>query len=123
VWEFIMDGSALGYATGNYIERLARRWRAAVQVYLQHSESSTLVRYEDFLSDKPAFIRDLASRVGLESRVDISHRVDHQWVHRGNSKVSWSDFFSAGNLKRIEDICHEEMEAVGYPIDQDKARH
>jgi len=114
VWEFIMDGAALGYATGNYIERLARRWRAAIQVYLEHSESATLVRYEDFLSDKSAFISNLASRVGLERCVDISHRVDHQWVHRGNSAVSWPDFFGMDNLRLIEKTCRDEMEAVGY---------
>jgi len=51
-WKQVLDGSWMGLEGETYIDMLAARWAAAVQVYLDSSDCIELIRYEDFCDNK-----------------------------------------------------------------------
>lgn len=110
----ILDGALGGHAGENYIDTLARRWNKATQIYLDNADRMALIRYEDFCADKQGRIRALAETLGLDPRHDISEDVDVQYQPRGNRDVDWEEFFGQRNLRLIERVCAEHMQAVGY---------
>lgn len=103
---------------GGLVRRLAARWRDAVGVYYRAEAASVdvhLVRYEDFLEDKEAYIRELARRVGRRPGRSISNRVDVQFQPRGSHRgLGWESFYSRRNLAIIEELCGREMDRLGY---------
>jgi hypothetical protein len=117
-WHAIVEGRGLAITEGNYISRLAQRWSAGVRCYSQQRASVEMVRYEDFLADKPGCIADLAGRVGLPIVADIRKDQDRQYQPRGNRSVSLDAFFGEKNLDLIESICAPEMALVGYTRQQ-----
>ncbi len=98
----------------HYIDFLAARWNLAADVYLRNSSKMVLVRYEDFCSDKVGVIEEIASKLGIEKKNDISDKVDVQYQPRGDRNISWLDFFGIENLLRIEKICKDNMKKFGY---------
>jgi hypothetical protein len=120
-WQAIVDGRGLGITEGNYISRLAQRWSAGVRCYLEQPASIEMVRYEDFLADKPGCIANLAERVGLPIVADIRKDQDRQYQPRGNCNVSLDAFFGQKNLDIIERVCAHEMALVGYTRPQSSA--
>ncbi len=74
-----------------------------------------LIRYEDFIKDKEKEIYHLADRLDLDLRHDISHKVNIQYQSKGRSDVTPVAFFGEKNLRRIETVCHVQMERFGYP--------
>lgn len=115
VWKLVLDGRWLGLDGANYIEMLAQRWNLTSDVFLRHPGDVILQRYEDFLEDKTGATERLATRLGLERRRDIASRLDRAYQPRGDQNISWSDFYGPVNLQRIEAICAERMEQLGYP--------
>lgn len=118
-WRGTINGEYLGLEGKNYIETLAARWDLAAKTYLENADNITLIRYEDFCEDKVGEIERLARRVGLEPVSDISDMVDHQYQRRGDKNISWREFFGAENLARIEYICGERMEKLGYELSKE----
>lgn len=114
VWRRIVTGSALEGRRENYVETLAARWNRAAGLYLRHSQTMPLLRYEDFLAGKEAQISELARRLGYAHVNDISDRVDVQFQPSGDACVSW--FFGKHNLQRIQRVCGENMRALGYSL-------
>ncbi|UCH83938.1 MAG: sulfotransferase [Candidatus Latescibacterota bacterium] len=113
-WDLIVDGSWLGLAGANFMEMLAQRWNYIADSYRENPDQMNLLRYESFLKDKMGEISRLAHRLGLETRHDISHRVDHQFQPAGDRDVNWLSFFGPVNLARIETICRERMRVFDY---------
>jgi hypothetical protein len=101
-------------APGHYVERLARRWNQAADVYLQHQDQMVLVRYEDFASEPVATVRRLAASVGLSPAIDISQDVSVRYKSSGAAGIAWRDFFGVSNLSRIEQVCGERMRPFDY---------
>jgi hypothetical protein len=114
VWRRVIDGSLIGLKGANYIEMLAVRWNKAVDIYLENANNITLIRYEDFLNDKVGAINQLALQLGYDAVNDISGKVDIQFQPPGNRDVRWQEFFGTANLDRINLICGERMQRVGY---------
>ncbi|WP_259048521.1 sulfotransferase [Salinibacter ruber] len=114
-WKQVLYGSWMGLEGDTYIDMLAARWKAAAQVYLNHSERIELIRYEDFCAGKVEAIRELADRLCLPQEKEIRDDVDTKFQPRGSNRgVQWTDFFGDENLARIESYCRPEMEKIGY---------
>ncbi|MGB7156882.1 MAG: sulfotransferase [Tepidisphaeraceae bacterium] len=112
-WRAIMDNSWLGLGGANYIEMMASRWNYMADVYLDQPNDIVLLRYEDFMKDKVAAVRDLANRLGLDALRDITRYVDVDFQPRGNRNADRNAFFGA-NLQRIERLCVDRMTKLGY---------
>ena len=112
-WALLMDGTLLGYGGGTYIERLAKRWNRAADVYAP-GEGMALLRYEDFVRDKAGSIARLAAAVRLEPTHDRGRWVDLPYQPPGQKGLSWREFYGPENLTRIESICGERMKRFGY---------
>ncbi|MEY2410289.1 MAG: hypothetical protein QOF48_2959 [Verrucomicrobiota bacterium] len=114
-WRLILDGRWLGLSGRNYIEMMAARWNLIAQTYLAHRDRMILIRYEDFMKDKAVAIARLAERLDLRAVHDIAGKVDVQYQSRGNREVKWIHFFGMENLGRVNALCRENMQALGYP--------
>ncbi len=112
-WELVLDNCWLAMPPSHYIDALAERWSYIARIYLQQPENFVLIQYEDFCRDKVAQLKTLADRLNLKARNDVSDWLDYPFQPQGNRKVSWQEFFQ-DNLSRIESLCHEEMELLGY---------
>lgn len=135
-YSLMVDPSVWGGEGENYVGVLAHRWNRAVDTYLRWPARGQwnvtgsgpdvvavgarsprpieLARYEDFCRDKKGYILDLAARLGVEERRDISGLVDIQYQPAGDHRTSWEGFFGPRNLARITAICGERMSALGY---------
>lgn len=113
-WELIIDGRWLGLRGETYIEMLAERWSHIAGLYLENADRMTLLEYETFSRDKVGALERLATTLGLEKKHDVSHRVNVQFQPAGDRSVRWIDFFGRENLERIERICADNMEKLGY---------
>ena len=97
----------------NYVGRSAERWQQAADVYLDHRDDVTLIRYEDFVKDKRGSIESLAAELGRAVTTDISARVDVQFQPAGKRKVDLRSFFG-DNYAVIERECARGLKAL-YP--------
>jgi hypothetical protein len=113
-WALYLDGSWLGLKPGNYIETMARRWNLGYRFLTANRERTLLVRYEDFLRDKEGVIARAAAGVGLPARYPLGAEADRQYQPKGTGNRDWRAVFGDSNLGRIERICAEGMEALGY---------
>lgn len=115
-WPTVLDGTWFGLAPGNYISQLAQRWNFILDRYDQHRDRITLVRYEDFMADKAAYIQKLVSQLGLGHLVSIDEQVDIQFQPAGDRVTDWAAFFGRQNLSLINEICAPHMQSLGYDI-------
>ena len=115
-WKRAIDGSWLGICGHNYIEHIALRWNAFVDVYFNNCDRMVLVRYEDFVREPEATVFTLADQLGLEHLSSISNLVHVQYKERGNRDVNWHDFYGIENHNRIAKICGSRMIRFGYEI-------
>ena len=115
-WRALFDASRYDSDSTQYIELLASRWNTCAELFLKNQERVLVFKYEDFIKDKLGSIRRISRRLGLEPTVDISSKVNIQYQPAGNRNISWKDFFGEDNLNRIEDICSDRMEKMGYGL-------
>jgi hypothetical protein len=113
-WKIAFDNKQWNSKYEHYIEILADRWRFITEIYLQNPNEFIQVKYEDFKESKIESIRNLAQRLGIAEKNDISSKVDIQYQPKGNNNTSWIDFFGEENLHRIEIICKDHMLQFGY---------
>lgn len=113
-WREILEGQMPAVDGSNYIEKLAHRWDKATSLYKTHQDKIVLIRYEDFVKDKVAEIKQLSRKVGLKPERDISALVDKQYQVRGHQNIAWADFFGEKNVEIIENICKSGMDFLGY---------
>ena len=99
----------------NYVELLACRWNKCVEMYLQYNDMATMVRYEDFVSNKIGTISQLAKKLGVRAKKDISAKLDKQYQRKGDRRNwPWKRFFGTENLLKIEKVCDTYMNEMGY---------
>jgi hypothetical protein len=116
-WHFT-EPELLGLAQGTHIELSAKRWNLCVDMYLRHKEQMILIRYEDFMADRVAFIERLADVLGIQVVKDITPQLDRQFQPRGSDRGrSWDEFFGCDNLAKITELCGSRMRLLGYDID------
>ena len=74
-----------------------------------------LIKYEDFVHNKYASIKNIANELNLKSINDISEILDKQYQPKGKKRdIAVKDFFGEENLSRITNICKENMQKLGY---------
>lgn len=117
-WHILFNGDWLGLSGDGYIEMMAERWRYLTDIYLKNADRMTLIRYEDFRADKQNAIENLAKQLSLPAENDISTLLNVQFQPKGRRDTNLLDFFGAENLRKIELICGQNMEQLGY-----NARH
>ncbi len=116
IWNAILYNHWVGDETRelNYIGRSAERWRKAADLYLATGSETQLIRYEDFNQGKLAAIEDLATRLGLEVKHDVTPYLDVQYQRAGKKVTDYMAFFGADNLATIERECGPVMVPLGY---------
>ncbi|MBN1666888.1 MAG: sulfotransferase [Anaerolineales bacterium] len=112
----LFDQEVWGGENENYVGVLAYRWNKAVDNYRKHAAHAILVRYEDFMLDKLAYIQELACKLDIPAVNNISKRLDLAYQPRGNRNITWDVFFGVDNLQTIHRICGETMLELGYAI-------
>ena len=100
----------------HYIEKMAWRWNDFATTARKCHDKVVLIQYEDFIKDKKKCIEELAGRLGFAVVNDISSRMDRQFQPKGDRSTAWIEFFGPENLKKIENICKENMLHFGYPL-------
>ena len=113
VWRDILSGRDLGLAPDHFVTVLARRWVRAAQICESLGARAIVVRYEDFVRAKKKVIHDIAARLDLAVRKDISTMVDHPFQPSGTSPATTREFFGP-NLSRIDEVCGETASRFGY---------
>jgi hypothetical protein len=113
-WKLVVNGRWLGLSGENYIELLSERWNLMSQIYLKNAPTIEMIRYEDFLKNKRQSIENLAAKLALGVKFDISDKVNVQYQPKGDRSVTWLDFFGKENLARLERRCKNMMEHFGY---------
>jgi len=113
----IVDPNIWGGKRENYVGVLAHKWNMATDNFMRHQDRILLAKYEDFLVDKCSYIARLAQQLDIPKMNDIADKVNIQYQPRGKDRsVPWKDFFGHENLKRIENICGENMKKFGYTV-------
>lgn len=113
-WRRVLTGRTPDVAGTDFIERMAHRWNAAVDVYRSWADRARLVVYEEFNRDKEGTIVSLAADVGLEVKRRLGAAADRQFQPKGDRSVDWVEFFGERNLAAIEGICRDRMRPLGY---------
>lgn len=115
-WRLVLDGHWLEIDTDDPIVALSERWNRMTDVYLSQTIRMTLVRFEDFSIDRSGYIEQLASLLDLPPAADITRYVDTPFQPPGDRRISLEAFFGAENVARIENICGDRMNALGYSV-------
>ena len=68
------------------------------------------------MKDKQGVIAGLGQQLGLPLKQDISDKLDIQFQPAGNRAIRPEEFFGRDNLGRIEGICGEKMQPLGYQV-------
>lgn len=115
-WRDVFYGSLLNLnGSEKYIERLARRWVIATEVYLKNRDRMLLAKYEDFVGDKYGFIKRTAEKLGIEQKNDISGLLDIQYQSRGSGRGKpLAEFFGKSNIGIINDVCRPYLKEFSY---------
>ncbi len=115
-WEKVIYNSWLGLNGDNYISSLAQRWNLMTDIYLRNNSNMILARYEDFLHNKVGHISNIAYKLDLNPRHDISEKIDLQYQPKGNNEQSFLSFYGSNNLQRVESICAKNMHFFDYKL-------
>tara|TARA_R110001599_G_scaffold262322_1_gene462806 strand:- start:5759 stop:6559 length:801 start_codon:yes stop_codon:yes gene_type:complete len=116
-WHQIISGQLPPLSSSlsnNYIINLAKRWNHAATICAKNEDKMLIVKYEDFKANKGEVIHNLAEKLALPIKNDISKDLSKQFQKAGNSNIQWEDFYSQENLELIEEICAENMSHFGY---------
>lgn len=115
LWDLFFDPDRMPYGGRNGLEMLARRWSHAVNVYKAANVVGNvhLVKYEDFMRGKKAFIEKLVVDLGYSVCADISSGLDVQFQPKGRVKAR-DEFFSSEQIDMISAVCAPQMRVVGY---------
>ncbi|MEQ8538031.1 MAG: sulfotransferase [Coleofasciculus sp. D1-CHI-01] len=113
-WYHVLDGTLLKHKGRDYIETLALRCKKVLQFYIANQSNFTAIKYENFQANKVSEIESLASRLELKIVNNINPIKNVQFQPKGKSSISLIDFFGSSNLRKIEEICREEMSILDY---------
>ncbi len=115
-WQINLDSSWLGYQEINYIDSLAFKWSYIVRLYIENKNNIILIRYEDFVKDKELSIRELANKLHLVQKKEITTHKDHQYQKKGIPVSNYNDFFG-NNFNYIMDHCYDLAKEIGYNLE------
>jgi len=104
-WRGVLDGGWLGLPNPEPPLSLAWRWRLAAETYWRYRREMELVHYEAFCRNKSQVIHDLADRLCLPVRRDITPWLDFPFQSPGTPRTDWTNYFGAEQLARIEGVC------------------
>ncbi|MDZ7759338.1 MAG: sulfotransferase [Desulfovermiculus sp.] len=113
-WRLILEGQMPQVGGHSITERLAYRWKAALNSCRQVQKVSIIIRYEDFLDNKVALINNLVNMCGLVVRTNIDQDVNKKYQPPGNLKIDPFERLGHENVRVIEAITGEHMFALGY---------
>ena len=113
-WSPVFDSKWLKISGNTYIEILAERWNHFSDIYFQNQQNIILVKYEDFLINKVGEIQRLGNALALETKNDISDKIDVQYQPKGQRSVRLDAFFGLDNLSKIDEICKHNMLLFKY---------
>ncbi|KMQ74615.1 sulfotransferase family protein [Marinobacter subterrani] len=113
-WKSLLKGEYPDIAGDDYIEVLANRWAMIAEIISNNQDTSVLIRYEEFNRNKKEVIDELAIKLGYEKLRSAKSIQDVQFQPKGNSKVTWVDFYAVRQLDKINSICASMMEEFGY---------
>jgi hypothetical protein len=114
LWSWLVDGVWPAVSGRNHIEKMARRWNRALDVYQNDPQGVPILRYEDFCEDKVGTIGKLAQSMGFAVVHEIGGLAGRQFQPAGDNSMSWRAFFGEDNLSSIEEICADGMSRFGY---------
>lgn len=111
----------LGITEPDPIRKLALRWNKWLEL-ARTMDGVLYVQYEAFIQDKQGTIADLAVRLGLPSKFDISGEMDRQMSKDGRDirirgAGRWEQMLPEATARLIEETCREGMLAFGYSTD------
>jgi hypothetical protein len=113
-WRDYISGENPDIPGSNYIEILARRWVMTAEAYLQNQEHCIAIKYENFKTNKIASIHELANQLGYKDFHSIDQLIDIQYQPKGNTDMSWVDFFGQEQLATIHEITKPMLEQLDY---------
>lgn len=114
-WNLLFNNNWIEGNKKQYIEVLSERWNIICNSYLENKNNITLVKYEDFLTDKEGTIKNLSEKLNLKNTSDISQLLNKQFQPKGKQqKVDVKEFFGEKNYLRIKNICGQNMKKIGY---------
>jgi len=93
-------------------EILAIRWKVAARVFLRSPDEFKLIRFEDFVSNKVGSIKQLADRLDLEVKYDISSQIDIAFQPAGKQRLVVPDRLVA----TFPEILGAEAAQLGYAV-------
>lgn len=113
----------LGIDCNDPVECLALRWKAYINA-ASKIKDVVFVRYEDFCQDKVGVISELCRNLQLPFDEDrVAQLCDVQLSHmsvrayRPAGPGGWREsILEPEHIRRIENICHEEMQHWGYDM-------
>ncbi len=112
-WQHVFDNDLWHFEHADCISMLAHRWKLVAQNARALGDLD-VVRYEDFLIDKPGTFATLAGQFGLTPLDNVQLDFDRQYQPKGNHRVSVEELLGPTAITRINEICASEMEHFGY---------
>lgn len=91
----------------SFVASMSLRWLELAKMAYDYRKYVLIVRYEDFLSDKPGVIKHLCEFAGLDVTSDTQPYYGKQFQPRGKSQHDSASFFSYQNLCVIRRSTHQ----------------
>ena len=113
-WKNIVFNEWLGIKYENHIESLAKRWLYFYEIYKKNKDNITLIKYEDFLSDKIGFIENIAREINMPVRKNISGFVDIDFQPSRKTNDVNRFVLSEKNRKIVISVCSKALDELGY---------
>lgn len=113
-WKSLLKGEYPDIEGNDYIEVLANRWNLIATCLFDNKEKSFLIKYEEFKKNKQAAIEELARELGYLKLRSSKNIQDKQFQPKGDSNVSWPDFYNSKQINKINMICAPMMEKFNY---------
>jgi len=126
---FSKDGSVIKYP----LLFLIRQWRKSVAFHLLHRENKNcyfMVQYESLVNRPEETLRKMCPFIGVDFSADMLKTENFQdsrgnkWTQNSSYGTSssinkefnqkWKTALSSSQIQYIEDLCHWEMEFLGY---------
>ena len=82
---------------------MALKWNYVVNLYLENKDEMLLFYYDEFVSDKKAYLNKVLSQLNLDIMNDRDDLLNFQFQPKGSSLTS-KEFFSQVNYDKISHL-------------------